>query len=106
MVEDLTSREVTALSAWDRAASRLMVPMTFCSWIRRSPMRVESTTRAAWMMVSTWVARTMRVRSEKFSSVRTNSVRSRATVGSVVSRPMMTSTSGSASRARAIRPPQ
>jgi hypothetical protein len=49
----LTTTERTGLSGRATAASRLTVPMTLFSWIRLSPIRVESTTNAAWMIVST-----------------------------------------------------
>ena len=57
-------------------------------------------------MVSTWVARTIRLRIEYFWSERTNSVRSRGTRGSLAPRPRIISMSASASRAWAMRPPQ
>ena len=50
-------------------------------------MLTELVSRKVWTMVSTWVARTMRLRIEYFWSERTNSVRSSGTRGSLAPRP-------------------
>src|SRR5664279_58326 len=88
------------------AASRLRVPITLISWSTRLLTAVELVSRKVWTMVSTWVARTILLRIEYFWSERTNSVRSSGTFGSLVPSPRIISTSGLASRAWAIRPPQ
>ena len=41
-----------------------MVPITLMSCSALGETRVESTTRDVWTIVSTWVARTMRLRIE------------------------------------------
>jgi len=46
------------------AASRFIVPMTLISCSARPDIDEESTTRNVWMIVSTWVACTIRVSSE------------------------------------------
>ena len=48
----------------DAAANRFIVPITLISWMRPDRMPVESTTRKVWMIVSTLVAATMRLRIE------------------------------------------
>jgi hypothetical protein len=48
----------------DAAANRFIVPITLISCIERRDIWVGSTTRNVWMIVSTWVARTMRDRIE------------------------------------------
>jgi hypothetical protein len=81
------------------AARRLRVPMTLISWSTRLGTAIELVSRKVCTMVSTWVARTIRLRIEYFWSDRTNSVRSSGTRGSLVPRPRIISTSDSASRA-------
>src|SRR5664280_295256 len=80
--------------------------MTLISWRTRLDTPIELVSRKVCTMVSTWVARTIRLRIEYFWSERTNSVRSSGTLGSLVPRPRIISTSGSNSRAWAMRPPQ
>src|SRR5450631_1699981 len=80
--------------------------MTLISWRARLGTLTELVSRKVWTMVSTWVARTIRLRMEYFWSDRTNSVRSSGTRGSLAPRPRIISTPGSFSRAWAMRPPQ
>src|ERR1700722_10304071 len=80
--------------------------MTLISCRTRVERLTELVSRKVCTMVSTWVARTIRLRIEYFWSERTNSVRSRGTRGSLAPNPRIISTSGSFSRAWAIRPPQ
>src|ERR1035441_2736901 len=105
-VEDLTTTWRTEDPAVPAAASRLRVPITLISWRVRLGTLDELVSRKVWTMVSTWVARTIRLRMEYFWSERTNSVRSRGTLGSLAPSPRIISTSGSDSRAWAILPPQ
>jgi len=60
----LTTTWWTDDSGAPAAARRFIVPITFCSCRLRPLARVESTTRKVWMMVSTWVAFTIRLRIE------------------------------------------
>ena len=75
------------------------MPMTLISCRARSRTRVESTTNDVWTTVSTWVARTIRLKMEYVWSARTNSARSKGTDGGRRPRPRTTSVSGSASNA-------
>ena len=105
-VEDFTTTWRTEDPAEPAAASRLSVPMTLISWRARLDTLTELVSRKVCTMVSTWVARTIRLRIEYFWSERTNSVRSSGTRGSLAPRPRIISISASASRAWAMRPPQ
>ena len=48
----------------DAAANRFIVPITLISCMARRDICVGSTMRKVWMIVSTWVAFTMRARIE------------------------------------------
>lgn len=63
-MDDLTITSRTVESGVDAAAKRFIVPMTLISCIERVDIIVGSTTRNVWMIVSTWVARTIRYRIE------------------------------------------
>ena len=61
---DFTITWRTVDDADDAAANRFIVPITLISCIDRLDICVGSTTRKVWMIVSTWVARTIRDRME------------------------------------------
>lgn len=105
-VELFTTSLRTMLSGAPAAASRFIVPITLISCRVRPVWRVESTIRWVWRIVSMPAALTIRLRIEYDESVRTNSVRSIGRRGSVVSTPITTSTSSSASTCWARRLPQ
>src|ERR1700722_9718968 len=80
--------------------------MTLISCRTRVERLTELVSRKVCTMVSTWVARTIRLRIEYFWSERTNSVRSSGPPGSFAPTPRITPTPGSASGAWPIPPPQ
>ena len=64
-VEDFTTTWRTDDPAEPAAASRFSVPMTLISWRERpEDALTELVSRKVCTMVSTWVARTMRLRIE------------------------------------------
>src|SRR3954470_17703087 len=102
---DLKTTLRTGESRPVQAARMFIVPMTLFSCARRGVVTSEATTRRESTMVSICAASTMRRISEWASETSTYSVRSSSTFGGRRSMPTIASTSGSASRACARRPP-